>query len=321
MAIGVKKVKRFDITKTVTSAGDLIKLDETSIVIPKDALTNDTKVTLSNMSRTEIHQALQNSPWASMLSVVSAFNICCSPPIVQFNYPIISTITLKEDQPSPRPPFRLLQSNYLNNWADITDDPNTMVTVSDSILTVKTSHTGWLLVATMCLDISQIMQMAMKSVFSEEPVTLQVNVFGRMVPGNSAEITAYLTPATKEDSTLNQKKEPPSDAHKQISYPHSFKAYKGQRIRLELQGNFENKGYLVSEHIIDGQLETIMSKDAQFASSKSLNGKLVISKYCNVHGKWEIAQEVGLSLSSLLQQNGLSVGLNGLSNGFCHQYK
>lgn len=298
---------RVDVTETITTQGGMVTLDETSIFIPGGALPIETKVNLSNLSKTEIHQSLQTSQWASMVNIITAFNIGCSPPITQFNMPIVASVTLPYDTHSPKhQPFRLLQSKYRNNWSDITDEPDTQIRLDNNKLTVRTNHTGWLLVATINIDLSQILQIAVKSVFAEEPITLQVNVFGRSLSTNSAEITTFITPSTKEDSVLNQKKDPPTSDHKRVSFPHSFKAYKGQKLQLEVQGAFNEQGIIGIEHMVDNQLEAVMTKDISFlASSSSIpsNGKLLVSKYCNVHKKWELVQEIRLTLSSLSDTN------------------
>ena len=290
--IELQKSKRLDVTRTITTQGDMIKLNQTNLTIPGGALAHDTSVTLSNMSSEEIHQALQSSPWASMLNVVTAFNVTCNPPLVRFNVPVIASIRLPYRDQIQSPPFRVLQSKFMNNWIDITDEPSTEVTIENDTLTLRTNHTGWLLVATISLNVSQLLQMAVKSLFAEEPITLQVNIFGRKVSEKSTEITTFVTPITKDDSSLNQKKEPPSTEHKRISFPHSFKAFKGQRIRLELQGSSDSRGDLASEHVVDGQLEAVMTKD--MCSTPGNVQKLIINKFCNTHNEWENVQEITL---------------------------
>lgn len=282
----------------------MLTLEDTSVFIPGGALPVDTKVNLSNLSRTELHQSLQSSQWASMVNIITSFNIVCSPPVTHFNTPVVASISLPYDrQPLPHQPLRLLQSKYRNNWSDVTDEPDTQITLANNTLTVRTNHTGWLLVATISLDLTQILQIAVKSVFAEEPITLQVNVFGRSLSANSAEITTFITPSTKEDSILNQKKDPPTTDHKRISFPHSFKAYKGQKLQLEVQGGFNEQGIIGIEHVVDSQLEAVMTKDITFINSQPSNAKLLISKYCNVHKKWELVQEVRLTLSSLTDKS------------------
>ena len=273
-----------------------MKLNETTISIPPGGLLQETKVTINTMSQTEIHQTLQTSPWASMLKVITAFNITCTPPMDRFSKPIMASIVLPRDNTKPPASgFRLLQSKFTNNWVDITDDPASEVTVTENSLTIKTDYIGWILVASINLDMSQILQMAVKSIFAEEPVVLQVNVFGRLVSDNSYEITAFLTPSLKDDSVLNQKKDPPSFEHKRISFPHSFKAYKGQKIRLEIQSNSCDQNALGLEHIVDSQLEAVMSTDISF-EPQSVQ-KIIITKYCNIHNKWENVQDIRLNVA------------------------
>ena len=95
-------------------------------------------------------------------------------PVERFSKPVIATLLLLEDASLPSPPFHLLESNYMSNWVDITDEPTTEVTSSRGRLTIRTDYTGLLAVASVNTDMSQIMQMAVKSVFSEEPIVLQL---------------------------------------------------------------------------------------------------------------------------------------------------
>ena len=256
------------------------------------------------MSNSELHQLMQSSPWASMVRVVACFRIDCNPNIETFSKPFVANILLPDDDPIPSPPFRLLQSNYRSVWVDVTDEPSGSITIANGKMTVKTHSTGWLIVAAVTLDMIQISEMAVKSVFSVEPIALQVNVCYNMFSG-SAQISVFISPVTKEGWSVTSKSFPPK-GHKRISFPRTFRAQKGQKLRLELQGKLEaeSNGDLISECTVDNCFEIIIEKTVRLTSeSKSLHGKLIISEFCNQHYKWESIQEILISSSSTSYAN------------------
>ena len=300
-----------EITKEVPVSGDDgMSLNNISLLIPDGALPQSAKVTLSHFNQDEIHQSIQSSPWASMLSILTAVCVQCSPPVEQFIIPVVITITLPSDMkiPEKSTSLRLLQSNYMSSWMDITDEPATDISIShsDRQLTVKTDHSGWFVVAVLQLDISRIIPMAVKSVFSEESILLHVNAFGYIFPDRThAQVSVFVSPQVDHSSISVD----PPPGHKLIAFPHSFKANKGQKIRLELQGKFDpdvegGQTDLYSELSVDGIIEGIVEKTVTLSpGANGLYGKLIISTYCTSHKAWEPIQEMNLSSATDTHQN------------------
>lgn len=297
---------RNETTKEVDISGDGIDLYNVSLMVPGGALPQTAKITLSHMNQEEIHQSIQSSSWSSMLSIIGAVCIQCSPPVERFNVPVIITLILPSDitLPDKSTPLRLLQSNYMSSWTDVTDEPVTEVSLShQQRLTIRTDHSGWLVVAALQLDISKIMPVAIKSVFSEESVILNINTFGFIFPDKThAQISVFLSPQSNDSGGSGGTcSVTPPPGHRQIAFPHSFKASKGQKIRIELQGKFvadveAGQTDLSSEFKVDGVVEGIIEKTIKLTSeAKGLYGKLIISTFCTSHKKWEQLQEMNLS--------------------------
>lgn len=308
--VAVRKPIRSEVTTEVDAKGKSIDLYNTSLIIPDGALSQTVKLTLSNMTQEEIHQAIQSSPWSSMLSVIGAIYIICSPPVERFNKPVEVTIMLSDNVTAPASPIRLLQSNYMNSWIDRTDDPSTEITMKSDRITLHTDYTGWLLLATLKYDLTKIMQLAVTSAFTEEPILLDINVFGHIfAEQTSGQISVFISPHndSKQSNTIEG---PPG--HQQISFPHSLKASKGQKIRVELQGQFEpdketGQKELWSDFKVDGSISEIIEKTVRLSSNaRGIYGKLVIKTYCASHNHWEKLQEINLTSSaSSYRHNGL----------------
>ena len=85
-------------TKSITENEQAIDLHDASLFIPGGAVPQPTQVTLSFMNAEEIHQSIQSSSWASMLTIHACINIQCSPPVERFSKPVIATVLLPEVQ-------------------------------------------------------------------------------------------------------------------------------------------------------------------------------------------------------------------------------
>ena len=299
---------RSETTKEVHITGESLDLFNTSLTIPGGALPKPVSVTLSHLNQEQIHQSLQSSPWSSMLDIISAVSIHCSPPVDRFAKPVTLTVILPADMvPSRSTPLRLLQSAYMNSWIDITDDPKTSIKLdSDSgRLTIMTDQTGWLIIASLNIDMSKILPIAVKSAFSEEIVTMDINAYGYIFPdGTHAQISVFITPHKE-----NEHIETPPPGHRQIAFPHTFKAYKGQKVRLELQGQFQpdtegGQVSLTSDIKVDGFMRDIYEKIVKLsANSKGLYGKLNLSTHCASHETWESILELNLSSPTTAHQH------------------
>lgn len=286
---------RNETTKEVYPTGDALDLYNISLMIPGGALPQPANITLSHLNQDEIHQSIQSSVWSSMLNIIAAISIQCSPPIERFDKPVVATIILPIET-SYSTPLRLLQSNYMSTWIDITDDPHTEVTLENGRLTLRTDNIGWLIVASLQFDITKIMPIAIKSVFSEELISMDVNAYGYIFPDSMhAQVSVFITP--HKDNPRSQT--PPG--HRQIAFPHTFKAYKNQKVRIVLQGKFEpdteaGQTSLQADLNVDGDMMDIVEKTVKLLpESKGLYGKLTLSTFCTVHKIWEKIQDINLS--------------------------
>ena len=193
-----------------------------------------------------------------MFTIHACINIQCSPPVERFSKTVIATLLLLEDASLPSPPFRLLQSNYMSNWVDITDQPTAEVTSSRGRLTIRTDYTGLLAVAVvtdnrLCkwlLNLyflkSQLYYKLIYSVAHFQIIHKSLHSFHQFQKINMVHIIKLI----------------PQKVTKRISFPHSFKAYKGHRMGIELQGRMkpDGNGNFVSEYHVDGSLEIVMEK-------------------------------------------------------------
>jgi hypothetical protein len=292
-----------EVSKEVNVSGDGMDLYNISLLIPGGALPQSSNITLSHMNQDQIHHSIQSSMWSSMLTILGAISIQGNPLIEHFKRPIIVTIILPENT-KPTGPLRLLQSNYMTTWIDVTDDPSTELSIDQNgRLTIRTDQAGWLVVASLELDIAKIMPVAVKSVFSEEQIVLHVNAFGLIFPDDTtAQIAVFITPQnSKEDSSTTRDVVTPPPGHRPISFPHSINVSKGQKIRVEIQGKFEadivaGQTDLFADIKVDGVLGGIIEKTVQLSpGTEGLYGKLLISTYCMSHRTWEKIQEINLS--------------------------
>lgn len=292
------------------SAGGDIALDNISLIIPGKAITSPIRVSLSMLSHEELHSSLEQSPWASMLNIVTMFCIKCTPPMDKFEVPVMASV----DLPNPLPPntsgsLRLLHSNFMNHWEDITDNSTTEVSVNDKRLTVRTNHSDWLLVASLKLDVTQMIKLAVKSVFIEEPIQLQVCVYAHMFNDTDhGQISAFITPLDDSDKKI----EGPL-GHKLVSFPHSFKAYNFQKLQFEFKGHFKpdieaGQSDMLYNFMVDSTHQQVIEKKVILTEKNTrIDGKLIISSYITSRDVWETIREINLSGKNISSSNCLAV--------------
>ena len=253
------------------------------------------------------YELITNRPFSLFgLLIITVLEIQCRPPVSQFRMPVIVSVHLpKELRKIPSLQLRLLQSNYMSNWQDITNEANSSVEVigqSRDRVQVRTDYTGWLIVARIDFDVTKIMQMAIKSVFHAEPMIVNVNVYGCIFPDNHAQIVAYLKSA--KDGRKNRSESPAGFVPIAIS-DHTIKAHVRQRLRIEVQGLEMDIGSEPStEFIVEEPLNQIVEKTVKISSPKRLKGRLVISSYCNAPKGWKKLEEIDLHYNSPLRSNG-----------------
>lgn len=274
----------------------------------------ETSVTLSQYDPNHLHKCIQNSQWASMLQVLGAVQVHCRPPVDRFSKPVLITLPASSGKRELNHslPLRLLHSNYLNHWKDITDSPMSHVEMNakQGRLEIKSDHTGWLVVATVQLDVTQLMKMALKTVFSNDPLPFQVTVFGHKFPDcDNAQISIFISPISgQEDNRKSPTLERPPK-HVPITFPHTFEAHVDQKIRLELQGAMEpdtsaGQSDLVSEFCISQNIPRVVDKTVKLIGTQCITGKLLISSYCNTHERWVSIQEINLSQACSASSDG-----------------
>lgn len=299
---------------TIGRDGGTITSDKVHLQVPGGALPMQTSITLSQYDRNHLHKCIQNSQWANMLQVLTAVQIHCRPPVDRFSKPVIITLPAPSSKGTFNHslPLRLLHSNYLNHWRDITDNPMSHVEMDakQGKLEIQSDHTGWLVVASVQLDVTQLMRMALKTVFSNNPVPFQVNVFGHKFSGsNSAQICIFVSPVSgQEDERKSPTLERPPK-HVPIAFPHTFEAHIDQKIRLELQGAMEpdtsaGQSGLVSEFCISQNIPRVVDMTVKLIGTEHVAGKLLISSFCNAHDRWVSIQEINLAQASLAGSDG-----------------
>ena len=195
---------------------------------------------------------------------------------------------------------RLLKSNYLRQWKDITDDARSRVSIIGKEISITTDHTGWLAVAAVQLDPSKIVQLAMRTL-SNEPIILKLSVYGQMYPDNVMQIAVFVDPCRPNEEPLHPNSHKPEN-HSPIAFPHTIQAWPGERLRLQLKGKFSPdtssaERDLCYEFEVQGTHNRICEKWVKLTSKvgEPLCGKLLVSSCQNPAGTWESVTEILLS--------------------------
>ena len=247
------------------------------------------------------------------MTLSAALHIQCSPFIERFEKPVeITTIVNKEVAIRSCSLVRLLQSKYLRQWQDITDDVRSNITVRGDKLSITTDQTGWLAVATVQYDISQVAQLAMRSL-SAEPISLQLNTYGLVDAENSSvQVAIFVTPCSSSDDNSKCENPQKPQHHHPIAFPHTIQAYPGEKLQLILQGGFEpdeqmGEKNLYFEFEVQRSFQRILEKwlkvtsptaapsSGSRQSSRPLCGKLTINSCRNFNQQWEPIAELNLS--------------------------
>lgn len=245
---------------------------------------------------------LKSTGWDETVKIVAALHVQSDPATEHFEKPVDIAVTLPHDVNLPSVPLiRLLQSNYLRHWQDITDDTNSKILLHDNKIQITTDCTGWLAITAVQLDVSAIARLAMRSL-SIEPIILRFSVYGLMVPeSKSIQIAVFVVPCKANEDPI-QVETPKPQHHLPIAFPHTIQAYPNERLRLEIQGSFEpdssmGETDLTYELDVPRNFNRICEKWLKMTSDveNPLNGKLVISSCRNSESKWERLTEINLS--------------------------
>ena len=245
-----------------------------------------------------------------MVHLSAAIHIECTPFMERFEKPVnITTVMNESISLGSCSMVRLLQSKYLRHWQDITNDVRSQFTIIGDKLSIMTDQTGWLVVTTVQYDISQIAQLAMRSL-SAEPITLELKTYGLMDTENSSiQVAIFVTPCSSADDTTKSENSQKPQHHRPIAFPHTIQAYPGEKLQLKLQGRFEpdeqmGEKNLYFEFEVQKNFQRILEKWLKTAprtggssaeNSRPLSGKLVISSRRNLQQQWEPISEVNLS--------------------------
>ena len=248
-----------------------------------------------------------------MVHLSTAMHIECAPFMERFEKPVEITTVMNEGIALGSCSLvRLLQSKYLRHWQDITDDVKSKLTIMGDKLCITTDQTGWLVVTTVQYDISQIAQLAMRSL-SADPITLQISTYGLMDTENSSiQVAIFVTPCGSPNDMANSDTTNKPQHHRPIAFPHTIQAYPGEKLQLRLQGTFEPDEQMGEKNlyfefevqqnfqrILEKWLKTTPSSGGGIASSvhrsRAFSGKLIICSCRNVKQKWEPISEINLS--------------------------
>ena len=276
--------------------------NSTIITVPPDALKTATKITVSKPDKKQLDSMLQSTGWDNTVQIVTAMHLQCNMAADHFEKPI----TVQSSLPEPlligsKSVIRLLQSNYLRHWQDITDDLHSQVSVSGNQVHISTDRMGWLAVTLVQLDVSKIAQMAMKSL-SIDPVVLRFSVYSQTYPDDVIQIAVFVVPCKANGEPLHQEDLKPQH-HVPIAFPHTVQAWPGERLQLALQGNFApdasaGQKDLNYEFDVQQTHNRICEKWVKLTSESDqlLSGKLTVSRFCQCEDKvWESITEMNLS--------------------------
>ena len=278
-------------SEVVTEEGGTISCNATTVSFPQNALREETRVTLSMPDLKQLDAVLCTTGWDKTVRIVTAMHISCNPTTENFNHPItLSAVLSKDVQPNPHC-IRLVQSNYLRHWQDVTDDAFSSVKIEGDNVLITTDRSGWLAVTTVQFDPSAIILKAMRSL-SVEPIMLRFSVYGLNVPDTRIlQIAVFVSPIISQDEKPQH--------HVSIAFPHTVEAYPGEKLRLSFQGQIEpetsmNEKNLFHEFDVQQNHTSICEKWLRMTTSldRPLSGKVVVSSRRNSLGGWESIAEI-----------------------------
>ena len=284
----------------ISPDGGTITHDSITLVIPPGALGTSTKTTLSKPKMKQLQAMLRSSGWDKTVQLATVLNIQCSPATDHFALPVNILAKLSPNE-SATHVVRLLQSNYLCQWHDITDDPHSRVILLRDEVQITTDHVGWLAVVTVNLDPARMAQMALDS-FRTEPILLQLSAYAQVFPDSLIQIVIFATPYQNGEQTHPNSIE--AELYSPISFPHTIQAWAGERVRLSLQGQLEpdtssGERDLSHEFEVQQSYNQICEKWVRLSGGplqQSLRGKLFVDVRRNdTDDTWENLVSINLT--------------------------
>ena len=294
-----KKLPRVDDVKwkeseSISLEGGTLSCNSTTVRIPQNAVVTPTQITLSTPDISQLASMLRNTGWDNTVKIVTAVHIDCSPITGHFAVPLEITAALQQKLSSKPQCLRLVHSNYLRHWQDVTDDQNSSVEIKDERVMIKTDRSGWLAVTSIQFDPSLIILKAMRSL-SVEPTMLHYAVYGLSVPDTRLmQVAVFISPGSPTDEKPQH--------HFPIAFPHTVQAYPGERLQLTFHGQLEpetsmNEQSLSYEFNVPHSHVVICEKWLRLTSPPDtpMSGRLVVNSCRTMTGDWESIAEIRLS--------------------------
>lgn len=301
--------------KDVSLDGRELTFKGTKVIVPPNALSQPTTISLSQADSKHLMPMLKASGWDKVVQVATAVHIECNPPLDYFEKPIQITTRLPADmKPGTHSLVRLMHSNYLRHWEDITDDILSKISVNNDEVHIETNLSGWLAISMIQFDASMIAQMVLKSI-SIEPIMLRLSVFGYAdTERKSIQLAVFVVPCKGNEDPIHKEIDKPVH-FSPISFPHVVQAYPNERLQLAISGSFESDTSLGEESLVfEMDVQTkhnqIYTKWVKLITDSDvpLSGKLKISSCRNSKNLWEAISDVTLSMrsTSALSSSGAS---------------
>lgn len=297
-----KAVEEF---KDISLEGKELSFRGTTVIIPPNTLFQPTTISLSLADSKHLIPMLKASGWDKVVQVATAIHIDCNPPLDRFSKPIqIVTKLPKDMKMGPNSIVRLMHSNYLRHWEDITDDVLSKVSVEGEDVRMETNLPGWLAISMIQFDASMIAEMVLKSI-SVEAIMLRLSVFGFVdMERESIQLAVFVVPCKGNEEPIHKEVEKPVH-FAPIAFPHVIQAYPNERLQLTLSGNFKPDASLGDESLLfemdvqtkHNQIHTKWVKSTTSADTP-LSGKMKVSSCRNNRSLWETIADVSLSMRS-----------------------
>lgn len=291
----------------VPASGRVLAFKDTVVVIPPNSVKADTLVSVSSFDTKQLTSMLRASGWETIVQVAAAFHIETSSKATStlFHCPIhIETPVLCDVDIGANSLVRLMHSNYLRHWVDITDDVCSKVSVNSSSgkLDIETNLSGWLAVSVIEFDASLISQMVLKYI-SVEPATFRFSAFCFLdMERGSMQVAVYIVPCKPNEEPLHKDLSKP-DNFIPMSFPHVIQAYPSERLRIEIHGrNFEpdrqngedSLTFDVEVQQIHNDILTKWVKLTTSLADEPISGKMRVSRENSASG-WDTIAHMNLS--------------------------
>jgi hypothetical protein len=275
----------------------------TNVVVPPNALPIPTSISLNLADSKHLIPMLKASGWDKVVQVATAIHIDCNPPLDHFNKSIKISTKLPSDMTVGSSSIvRLMHSNYLRHWEDITDDVLSKISVEGEDVQIETNLTGWIAISMIRFDASMIAQMVLKSI-SIEAIMLRFSVFGFVdADRKSTQLAVFVVPCKGNEDPIHKEIEKPAH-YSPISFPHIVQAYPNERLQLAITGTFEADATLGDESLVfemgvQAKHNDIITKwvKSTVDTDVPLSGKMKISSCRNNRDRWEALTNISLSM-------------------------